>query len=179
MISVIITQPLCSSAFSQKMALGAYVVLYYFLHLSHCTLSKFSLEHCLIVDLTFFLQIKDVWIKWSSQSSWNVHRSQWNECCRYISCCYLNLSIVSKKQNITRHLTHLFILSLFHSCCHSFMIVMPLTFHGTKLSTMLFLDDVHTITFVILVFEMGIGMNEFDHRILLPLKQQYFCLLFC
>ena len=59
------------------------------------------------------------------------------------------------------------------------MIVMPLTFHGTKLSTMLFLDDVHTITFVILVFEMGIGMNEFDHRVLLLLKQQYFCLLFC
>ena len=49
------------------------------------------------------------------------------------------------------------------------MIVMPLTFHGTKLSTMLFLDDVHTITFVILVFEVRIGMNEFDHRVLLLL----------
>ena len=39
----IITRPFCSSAFSQKMALGTYVVMYYFLELSHYTLSKFFL----------------------------------------------------------------------------------------------------------------------------------------
>ena len=50
------------------------------------------------------------------------------------------------------------------------MIVMALTFHGTKLSTMLFLDDVNIIIF--LVFEMWIAINEFDHHVLLLLKQQ-------
>ena len=70
-----------------------------------------------------------MWFKWSSQSSWNVHRSQWNECCRYISCCYLNLSIVSKRQNITPHLYYQvvyfifvpFLLPFVHDC-HAFNI---------------------------------------------------------
>lgn len=51
------------------------------------------------------------------------------------------------------------------------MIVMPLTLHGTKLSTMLFLDDVNIIIIIIifLLFEMRIEMNDFDHHVLLLL----------